>query len=134
MGRAEALIADRFPGLAQLRVRVHGDLARLEVPLADIPRLAADLPALTTALLPLGFARVEVDPRGYRTGSLNEPLRSAPGPTGEGLAPLPEPHPGNRHPPSRRGSGRAEPSPVARRGPGRAAPSPPAVANRRTIC
>ena len=67
VGRAEALVADRFPGLAQLRVRVHGDLARVEVPPAEIPRLSA-------ALRPLGFARVEIDPRGYRTGSLNENL------------------------------------------------------------
>ena len=74
VGRAEALVADRFPGLAQLRVRVHGDLARLEVPPADIPRLDADVTALSAALIPLGFARVEIDPRGYRTGSLNETL------------------------------------------------------------
>ena len=74
VGRAEALVADRFPGLAQLRVRVHGDLARLEVPPAEIPRLSPALPSLSAALLPLGFARVEIDPRGYRTGSLNETL------------------------------------------------------------
>ena len=74
VGRAEALVADRFPGLAQLRVRAHGDLARIEVAPADIPRLSANLPAISAALRPLGFARVEVDPRGYRTGSLNEAL------------------------------------------------------------
>ena len=72
--RAEALVAKSIPGLAQLRVRVHGDLARVEVPPAEIPRLAATLPSLSAALHPLGFASVEVDPRGYRTGSLNEPL------------------------------------------------------------
>ena len=72
--RAEALVADRFPGLAQLRVRVHGDLARLEVPPADIPRISPALPSISSALLPLGFARVEIDPRGYRVGSLNEGL------------------------------------------------------------
>ena len=72
--RAEALVAERFPGLAQLRVRVHGGLARIEVPPADVPRVSAALPSLAAGLLPLGFARVEVDPRGYRTGSLNEAL------------------------------------------------------------
>ena len=77
VGRAEALVADRFPGLAQLRVRVHGDLARLEVPPAEIPRLSAALPALSADLRSLGFARVEIDPRGYRTGSLNEGLGAA---------------------------------------------------------
>ena len=74
---AEALVAGLFPGLAQLRVRVHGDLARIEVQPTDIPRLAAALPSLSAALHPLGFPRVEIDPQGYRTGSLNELLRSA---------------------------------------------------------
>lgn len=74
--RAETLVAQSIPGLAQLRVRVHGDLARIEVPPADIPRVTAALPSLTSALRPLGFARVEADPRGYRVGSLNEALRA----------------------------------------------------------
>ena len=72
--RAETLVAGLFPGLAQLRVRVHGDLARVEVPVPDVPRLTARLPEITAALRPLGFARVEIDPRGYRVGSLNESL------------------------------------------------------------
>ncbi len=72
--RAESLVAQSIHGLAQLRVRVHGDLARIEVPPADIPRVSAAIPSLTSALRPLGFARVEVDPKGYRTGSLNEHL------------------------------------------------------------
>ena len=72
--RAETLVAQSIPGLGQLRVRVHGDLARIEVPPADIPRVSAAIPSLTSALRPLGFARVEVDPKGYRTGSLNEHL------------------------------------------------------------
>ncbi len=75
---AEALVAKSIPGLAQLRVRVHGNLARIEVSPPDIPRLAAALPSLSAALHPLGFARVEVDQRGYRTGSVGNPrLREA---------------------------------------------------------
>ncbi len=72
--RAESLVAQSIHGLAQLRVRVHGDLARIEVPPADVPRVTSALPSLTSALRPLGFARVEADPRGYRMGSLNEAL------------------------------------------------------------
>ena len=75
--RAETLVAGLFPGLAQLRVRVHGDLARIEVPAPDVPRLSARLPGIASVLLPLGFPRVEVDPHGYRTGSLNELVTSA---------------------------------------------------------
>ncbi|MBR6022958.1 MAG: hypothetical protein IK066_11150 [Kiritimatiellae bacterium] len=77
--RAEEWIRAAFPGLAQLRVRcLGGALARIEVPPADIPSLAARLPDIETALRPLGFPRTEIDPRGYRTGSLNEPLRLPP--------------------------------------------------------
>ena len=75
VGRAEDWLRGAFPGLGQLRVRCHGgSLARIEVPPSDISRLAAALPAISAALVPLGFARVEIDPRGYRTGSLNEAL------------------------------------------------------------
>lgn len=75
--RAETLVARLFQGLAQLRVRVHGDAARVEVPPADIPRVVSRLVDISDALRPLGFAGVEVDPRGYRTGSLNEGLGAA---------------------------------------------------------
>ena len=74
---AEAILRGGFPDLAQLRVRVHGDLARIEVPVADIPRLASHLADISFALRPLGFVDVEIDPRGYRTGSLNEALAGA---------------------------------------------------------
>ena len=76
--RAEALVAKFIPGLAQLRVRIHGDLARIEVPAPDVPRLAARLPEIAPLLNTLGFARAEVDPQGYRIGSVGNPrLREA---------------------------------------------------------
>jgi uncharacterized protein len=72
--RAEALIRSR--GFRIVRVRHHGNLARIEVPLDDLPRLCA--PALFAeiegGLKAYGFARVEVDPKGFRSGSLNEAL------------------------------------------------------------
>jgi uncharacterized protein len=61
-------------GFRELRVRAHGTLARIEVPLPDLPRLVD--PALrtdvTTALRALGFVHVAVDLHGFRSGSLNE--------------------------------------------------------------
>ena len=76
--RAEALVAGLFPGLAQLRVRIYGDLARIEVPVPDVPRLSSQLQEIVSILHPLGFARVEVDQRGYRVGSVGNPrLREA---------------------------------------------------------
>lgn len=60
-------------GLAvqDLRVRDLGDVARVEVDAAQVATLASrpDLLAAVT-----GFERVEVDPRGFRSGSMNELL------------------------------------------------------------
>ncbi len=59
-----------------LRVRHLGELARLEVEPAWIPWIEARRATITGYLTTLGFARVEIDPRGYRRGSLLE--RSSP--------------------------------------------------------
>jgi len=59
-----------------LRVRHLGGLARLEVEASWIPWIEARRAAITAHLTALGFAQVEIDPRGYRRGSLLE--RSSP--------------------------------------------------------
>ena len=62
-------------GLTQLRVRYHrGDLARIEVPVADLPRLceAAARCDLTAEFRRLGFKFVTLDLEGFRSGSLNQ--------------------------------------------------------------
>ncbi len=64
----------RRQGLRLLRVRYHkGDLARIEVPVEELPRLAD--PALRRELIPafreLGFKFVTLDLEGFRSGSLN---------------------------------------------------------------
>lgn len=55
-----------------LRVRHLGDRARLEVEPSWIGWLEQRRPAITDYLSTLGFAQVEIDPRGYRRGSLLE--------------------------------------------------------------
>ena len=72
--KAEQWLLDAGWGLTQLRVRSHGDLARIEVPPADIPRLAARASGIAAAFKDLGFAYVTLDLLGYRTGSMNEIL------------------------------------------------------------
>ncbi len=70
---AEAVL--RSLGLRECRVRYHeGDLARVEVPPADVPRLAADAVRgdLSKALHALGFKYVTLDLDGFRSGSLND--------------------------------------------------------------
>ena len=63
-------------GFPQVRVRHHGELARVEIARADLPRaLSLDiLDRITAALRPLGFRYVTLDTQGYRTGSMNEAL------------------------------------------------------------
>ena len=56
-----------------LRVRHHGDLARVELDPAELARWLepASRRLLREALLASGFARVALDLRGFRSGSLN---------------------------------------------------------------
>jgi uncharacterized protein len=62
----------RASGFAIVRVRHFGETARVEVPLVDVDRLQARRANVERVLRDAGYARVEIDPRGYRTGSLNE--------------------------------------------------------------
>jgi pyridinium-3,5-biscarboxylic acid mononucleotide sulfurtransferase len=55
-----------------LRVRHLGDRARVEVEPTWIPWVEERRAAITDHLTTLGFAAVEIDPRGYRRGSLLE--------------------------------------------------------------
>ena len=72
--KAEQWLLDAGLGLTQLRVRSHGNLARIEVPPDAIPRLAAHAAEIAAAFKDIGFAYVALDLRGYRTGSMNETL------------------------------------------------------------
>ena len=75
-GRVEAAEAVlRALGLRECRVRYHeGDLARLEVPAAEIPVLANEpvRSELAREFRRLGFKFVTLDLDGFRSGSLNE--------------------------------------------------------------
>jgi uncharacterized protein len=69
----DALHALGFP---QVRVRHHGDLARIEIAREDLARALdlATLDRITAALKPLGFLYVTLDTQGYRSGSMNDVL------------------------------------------------------------
>lgn len=56
-----------------LRVRHHGDTARVEIATRELARwqLADRAEAVRRAVQAAGFAHVVIDPRGYRSGSLN---------------------------------------------------------------
>lgn len=55
-----------------LRVRHHGDLARIEVQPEYIPALAAAAEEIELKLKSLGFTHVALDLSGYKMGSMNE--------------------------------------------------------------
>jgi len=66
---AEAAV--KAMGFAQVRVRHHGDVARIEVDAADIARLVAERERIAEAVREAGYRFVSVDLEGYSTGSLN---------------------------------------------------------------
>jgi len=61
-------------GFEQVRVRSHGDLARIELCSSDIPKAVEQREKIHAALKGFGFAYVALDLLGYRTGSMNEVL------------------------------------------------------------
>ncbi|MGD0764830.1 MAG: ATP-dependent sacrificial sulfur transferase LarE [Dehalococcoidia bacterium] len=71
---AEAVL--RALGLRQLRVRHHGNIARIEVDEAGFALLTQDgtRHAVTEKLKALGYLYVTLDLAGFRSGSLNEAL------------------------------------------------------------
>ena len=74
IGRAEHFLRER--GFRVLRVRDHGDLARVEVGMDELPRLVESplRDEVTAHLQSLGFAHVTIDPEGFRSGSMNVEL------------------------------------------------------------
>jgi len=72
--RAEEIL--KSAGFRQLRVRHHGDIARLELDPSEIERFVRDSrhPEWTARIKALGFGYVVLDLEGYRQGSLNENL------------------------------------------------------------
>ena len=77
--RAEASL--RTLGIAgDLRVRHFGDLARVELSSVELARwsIGERRALVEQALTEAGYERVEIDPRGFRSGALNELVSIAP--------------------------------------------------------
>jgi pyridinium-3,5-biscarboxylic acid mononucleotide sulfurtransferase len=64
----------RAIGFSQLRVRHHGEVARLEVETADLERVLAQRSEVIAAVREAGFTYVALDLEGFRSGSLNRSL------------------------------------------------------------
>ncbi len=66
---AEAVLHDL--GFAEVRVRDHEEMARIEVPPTDLPRLLDVRGQVATRLRALGYKRVTCDLEGYRSGAMD---------------------------------------------------------------
>jgi uncharacterized protein len=59
-------------GFSQCRVRMHGDISRIEVMNIDVPQLLAMRESLVKTFKGIGFVYITLDLEGYRTGSMDE--------------------------------------------------------------
>jgi uncharacterized protein len=62
-------------GFTQLRVRYHGDLARIEVPANELADVLKYREEIVDKVKKAGFTYVTLDLSGFRSGSMNEVLR-----------------------------------------------------------
>jgi uncharacterized protein len=70
--RAEQFLLDL--GFTQVRVRMHGDMARIEIKKDEFLKMSEEADKVYEYLKSLGFTYVSLDLGGYRTGSMNEVL------------------------------------------------------------
>lgn len=74
VGKAEQLLVDH--GFRQMRVRIHGTIARIEIMPEDFPKIME--PSVREDIVKkfreYGFTYVTLDLQGYRTGSMNEAI------------------------------------------------------------
>ncbi len=70
--KAEQLLLDL--GFHQVRVRIHGMMARIEVEPGEFSKVLENREKITKEFKTYGFTYVTMDLTGYRTGSMNETL------------------------------------------------------------
>ena len=72
--KAEQLLLDM--GFHQVRVRIHGMMARIEIEPSEFPLIMQEenRDKITKYFKSIGFTYVTLDLMGYRTGSMNETL------------------------------------------------------------
>jgi uncharacterized protein len=74
IGRAEEYL--RRLGFRQMRVRMHGDIGRLEFYKSDFKKLTAKVMGkIVSKMKSLGFKYICLDLEGYRTGSMHESVQ-----------------------------------------------------------
>ena len=71
--RAEVKLMDL--GFRQMRVRIHGQIARIEVERPDFPKLIENADEINSFFKELGFTYVTMDLAGFKSGSMNLTLK-----------------------------------------------------------
>ena len=71
--KAEQYLLDR--DFHQLRVRIHGTVARIELQKNEFSKLLEIADDVTAYFKEVGFTYIALDLQGYRTGSMNETLK-----------------------------------------------------------
>lgn len=69
IGKAEDLL--HYLGFSQVRVRHHGEIARIEIRITEIEKLIICREKVVTGFKALGYTYIVLDLEGYRMGSLN---------------------------------------------------------------
>ncbi len=69
--RGEDFLRKFLPPAAPLRLRVHGEIARIETAPEAFPRLFAEREKICAQLRELGFRRAALDLGGFRSGSMD---------------------------------------------------------------
>jgi len=59
---------------SQIRVRMHNNIARIEIPIECFDIVLSDREKIVDYLKNLGFVYVTIDLEGFRSGSMNEEL------------------------------------------------------------
>jgi uncharacterized protein len=68
--RAEAVL--KSMGFNQLRVRHHGQIARIEVPFNEFQKIIEGKSFIITKFKEIGYYYITLDLAGFRSGSMNE--------------------------------------------------------------
>ena len=71
--RAEQLLIDL--GINQVRVRLHGKTARIEVEQEQMQAVLENADKITTAFQDYGFDYTALDLNGYKTGNMNKSIQ-----------------------------------------------------------
>ena len=66
----------RSLGVRNVRIRVHGDIARLETDPEDLPLLLKHRPAVVRQLKGLGIPYLTLDLEGFRSGSMDIKIKN----------------------------------------------------------